>query len=156
MSPTSMAQFLMFCVTSWDLLNSQIWRHFSEHILSVGFSVVEWRILICAAFSSCVNTAGNLQVDSVDCKLVSLCVLECCSENHEPWISDEFPSLQLSYTYLILLSGFGQSLALSGHVTSLGLGSFLDFLFYNILKLITNRNITNPLVFWMFGVRQGY
>ncbi|KAG5206149.1 hypothetical protein JEQ12_017722 [Ovis aries] len=38
---------------------------------SVGLSVVERRILICAAFSSCVNTAGNLPVDSVDCWLVS-------------------------------------------------------------------------------------
>lgn len=108
--------------------------------------MVRWRILICAAFSSCVNTAGNLQVDRVDGKCVSLCVLECCSEDHEPWISDEPPSLQLSYTYLMWLSGFGQTLSghivFSGYITSLASGSFLDLLFYTTLKLITNRNIS--------------
>lgn len=155
-SPVSMTQ-LVFCVPFWDLLNSQIWRHFSEFILSVGFSVVKCRIfLICAAFGSCVNTAGKLQVDRVDCKYVSLCVLECCFENHEPWISDEPPWLQLSSSYLMWLSLFGQSLTLDGHITSLASGSFLDFLFYNILNLITNRNTTNSVGFWMFDVRAVY
>ena len=82
-------------LTEFSNVKALFWTYFR------CLSVVEWRILICAAFSSCVNTAGNLQVDSVDCKLASLCVLECCSENHEPSISDEPSRLQLSYTYLV-------------------------------------------------------
>lgn len=79
---SSVAWFLFFYVISHDTLSPSMGRQLSTCFQCVSLNGGAETLQ--AAFSSCVNTAGKLRVDRGSRELFSfsLCVLECCSENH--------------------------------------------------------------------------
>lgn len=106
----------ILCHFSRQTESPSLGRALSEWVFSVSLGGGA-EILLWAAFS-CVNTVGKLQADWVcgvgrgggSCKLFSFpfCVLECCPENHEPWISLEPLQQHLSHTCLSDFEGWAK------------------------------------------------